>query len=109
MANLAAPGATAVVASCGKFGERWVEIAESFGLTTEHLAFEWGEAVDPARLDRALAGLDAPARVVFTTHSETSTGVVNDVQALAEVARSHDDDPLRRCRIRPRRGRPPTG
>ena len=53
---------------------------------TVHLEFEWGEQVDPARLDEALARLDRPARAVFTTQSETSTGVLNDIRALNEVA-----------------------
>jgi aspartate aminotransferase-like enzyme len=90
VANLVAPGDTAVVASCGKFGERWKELCESYGAQTVHLAFEWGEKVDPARLDEALGSLERRPRAVFTTQSETSTGVVNDVQALNEVARSHD-------------------
>ena len=87
VANLVVPGEPAVVASCGKFGERWAEICDAFGARTEHLAFEWGEKVDPQRLDAALAGLDRPARAVYTTQSETSTGVVNDVRTLAEIAR----------------------
>ncbi len=90
VANLIAPGDTAVVASCGKFGERWRELCEAYGATTVDLAFEWGEKVDPARVDEALGGLEQRARAVFTTQSETSTGVVNDVRALSEVARSHD-------------------
>ena len=57
--------------------------------TPLHLEFEWGEKVDPARLDEALAGLGRPARAVFTTQSETSTGVVNDIRALNEVATAH--------------------
>jgi aspartate aminotransferase-like enzyme len=86
VANLVAPGTPAVVASCGKFGQRWAELCDAFGADTTHLEFEWGDQVDPARLDQALAGLERPARVVFTTQSETSTGVVNDIRGLNEVA-----------------------
>ena len=57
--------------------------------TPSHLEFEWGEKVDPARLDEALAGLGRPPRAVFVTQSETSTGVVNDIRALNEVATAH--------------------
>jgi aspartate aminotransferase-like enzyme len=89
VANLVGPGETAVVTSCGKFGERWKELCDAYGAETIELAFEWGAQVDPARLDEALAALDSPARAVFTTQSETSTGVVNDVRALNEVATSH--------------------
>ena len=86
VANLVVAGEPAVVASCGKFGQRWAELCDAYGAETVHLEFEWGEKVDPARLDEALAGVGRPARAVFTTQSETSTGVVNDIRALNEVA-----------------------
>ena len=89
VANLIAPGDTAVVASCGKFGERWAELCEAYGADTIHLETEWGEKIDPARVDEALASAGGRAKALFTTQSETSTGVVNDVQALTEVAHSH--------------------
>ena len=89
VANLVAPGEPAAVASCGKFGQRWAELCDAYGAETAHLEFEWGEKVDPAALDEALAGLGRPARAVFATQSETSTGVVNDVKALNEVATAH--------------------
>jgi aspartate aminotransferase-like enzyme len=89
VANLVSPGEPAVVASCGKFGQRWAELSDAYDANTLHLEFEWGEKVDPARVDAALAGLERPARAVFTTQSETSTGVLNDVRALNDVARAH--------------------
>jgi len=89
VANLVVADEPAVVASCGKFGERWAEICDAHGAETVHLRFEWGEKVDPRRLDEALAGLGRPARAVFTTQSETSTGVLNDVRALNELTRAH--------------------
>ncbi len=89
VSNLVVPGEPAVVASCGKFGERWAELCDAFGADTTHLAFEWGSKVDPDRLDESLAGLGGATRVVFVTHSESSTGVVNDVRALNDVATRH--------------------
>src|SRR5687768_6516682 len=62
VANLVRPGDPAVVASCGKFGQRWAEICDAYGADTMHLEFEWGEKVDPARLDQALADLGRPPR-----------------------------------------------
>ena len=85
VSNLVRPGGPALVASCGKFGERWAELCEAFGADLTHVAFEWGEKVDPDRVDAALAEMDPKPRVVFTTQSETSTGVLNDIEALAEV------------------------
>jgi aspartate aminotransferase-like enzyme len=90
VANLVVPGEPAAVASAGKFGQRWAELCEAFGADTTDLEFEWGEKVDPERVDDALTGLGRPARALFATQSETSTGVVNDVHSLAEVARAHN-------------------
>src|SRR5436305_6490873 len=90
VANLVAPGEPAVVAQAGKFGERWGELARAYGAETTELSFEWGEKIDPGRVDEALGALDQPARALFATQSETSTGVLNDVRALADVARAHD-------------------
>jgi len=89
VANLIAPGDVAVVASAGKFGQRWAELCDAYGADTVHLETEWGEKVDPAEVDRALAGRGGQAKALFTTQSETSTGVLNDVRALAEIAAEH--------------------
>lgn len=89
VANLIAPGDVAVVASSGKFGERWAELCDAYGAETVHLETEWGDKIDPARVDEALASAGGRAKAFFTTQSETSTGVVNDVQALTEVAHAH--------------------
>jgi serine---pyruvate transaminase len=88
VANLVRPGEPALVASCGKFGERWFELCEAYGAETIHWETEWGRKVDPAALDERLR--ENPAvELVFTTFSETSTGVVNDVRELTEVAHRH--------------------
>jgi aspartate aminotransferase-like enzyme len=89
VANLLAPGDVAIVASAGKFGQRWAELCEAYGADTVHLETEWGEKIDPAAVDRALAERGGKAKALFSTQSETSTGVVNDVRALAEVAAAH--------------------
>jgi aspartate aminotransferase-like enzyme len=88
VANLVRPGEPALVASCGKFGERWAELCDAYGAETIHWETEWGRKVDPAALDRRLGEHDG-VEVVFTTLSETSTGVVNDVRELTEVAHRH--------------------
>jgi len=90
VANLVVPGEPAVVASAGKFGQRWAGLCDAFGAQTTHLEFEWGEKTDPERVGEALGSLGGPARALFVTQSETSTGVVNDIHALADVAREHN-------------------
>jgi serine---pyruvate transaminase len=87
VANLVRPGEPALVASCGKFGERWAELCDAYGARTVHWETEWGRKVDPGELDRVLG--EAEAEVVFTTFSETSTGVINDIRELTEVAHRH--------------------
>ena len=86
--NMVRPGEPALVASCGKFGERWAELCEAHGAATLHWQTEWGRRVDPAELDARL-GDAGGVEVVFTTLSETSTGVVNDVRELAAVCHRH--------------------
>lgn len=84
VANLAAPGDRVLVASCGHFGNRWASIAKDHGLDVLHLEGEWGEPVDPRAVADALAA-EPGIEVVFTTHSETSTGAVSDLPALREA------------------------
>lgn len=85
VANLVKPGEPALVASAGKFGERWAELCDDFGAATIHWEAGWGNKIDPGELERRLAENEG-VEVVFTTLSETSTGVVHDIQALTEVA-----------------------
>jgi aspartate aminotransferase-like enzyme len=87
VANLA-PAGRALVASCGKFGERWAELHEAFGGDHVHHDFGWGNRVEPDELERVIAENGGDFKVVYTTLSETSTGVVNDVERLTQVA--HD-------------------
>jgi aspartate aminotransferase-like enzyme len=89
VANLVVPGEPAVVASAGKFGERWKELCDAFGAEVIHLDVPWGERIEPARLAELLDGIERPVRAVFATQSETSTGVVHDVRGLNEAAASH--------------------
>lgn len=90
VANIVSPGQTVLVASCGKFGERWKELCDAYGAEAIHLKSEWGEKIDPESIEKALAGADGKIEAVFTTQSETSTGVVNDIEAIAGVCRKQD-------------------
>jgi aspartate aminotransferase-like enzyme len=80
VANLCQPGQRVAVVEAGAFGARWAAIAEQYGLEVEKIAYEWGEVPVPEEI--ASAARDAGAEIVFCTQSETSTGVVTDVQAL---------------------------
>jgi aspartate aminotransferase-like enzyme len=89
MANLTHPGQPIIVCSAGKFGERWLELGKAYGANVIPYEPGWGERLDPAHLDRLLSE-HREVEVVFATQSETSTGIVHDIKALAEVTRSHD-------------------
>jgi serine---pyruvate transaminase len=86
VANLTTPGERQLVLSAGNFGERWAGMVRAFGADLVHVKLDWGETPEPDDLRSALADA-GDVRVVYLTHSETSTGVVCDVHGLAAVAK----------------------
>jgi aspartate aminotransferase-like enzyme len=89
-ANLFCAGDTVIVARNGKFGDRMVSLAKTYGLTVIDLTYEWTEVVRPADIAAALK--ERPdARGVVVVQSETSTGVLNDVEAIGAIVAGHDD------------------
>lgn len=93
VANLFSPGEHVVAITIGVFGNRLATIAERFGLQVTRIEFPWGEAADPAIVEERLKSL-TPYRAVLMTHNETSTGVANDVGALATLVRQLNPDAL---------------
>ncbi len=85
VANLTEPGERALVVSSGNFGERWASMVARYGADLDHLRYAWGETPDPADVRERAGG----ARIVYIVHSETSTGVVADVEALAAAAKEN--------------------
>jgi aspartate aminotransferase-like enzyme len=83
VANLCSPGDPVLVVSHGYFGERWATIARAYGCEVVHLRCEWGASPAAEEVGEKLGEMGG-AKVVFLTHSETSTGVVADVRTIAE-------------------------
>jgi aspartate aminotransferase-like enzyme len=83
-----------LVTTCGAFSERWAAIAESLGLEVDRLDTAWGTAVDPDALMDHLRSRRAQYDAVTLTHNETSTGVTNDLAALARVVHEESPDTL---------------
>jgi len=84
VSNFFRKGDKVIVLSAGKFGERWVQITQAYGLEPVVLSAEYGQAV-PA--DRVVEELAKPGvRGVFLQASETSTGVMHDVEAIGRAA-----------------------
>src|SRR3954453_22828655 len=83
--HLGSPGQRHLVVSSGNFGERWAALTRAYGADVDHLEYAWGETPEPddVRARRA----EREAKAVWIVQSETSTGVVSDVQALAAAAK----------------------
>ncbi len=86
-AQLSLLGGRGLVLSNGEFGSRLVDSARRFNLNFEALEFPWGQPVDLAEVRKKMAGVPSPAWV-WCAHCETSTGVLNDLDALKELCAS---------------------
>lgn len=92
MINFLSPGDRIIVGSNGKFGERWVEVGEAYNLQVEAITAEWGQPLDPQLFASALeADTDKQIKAVVITHSETSTGVLNDLETINRHVKAHGE------------------
>jgi aspartate aminotransferase-like enzyme len=89
VSNVFSPGDKVIVATAGKFGERWVEIAKAYGLDANVLKAEYGDVVTPDRVESALKAEPA-TKGVFIQASETSTGAEHDIQTMAGIIKKTD-------------------
>ncbi|MES1246714.1 MAG: alanine--glyoxylate aminotransferase family protein [Actinomycetota bacterium] len=85
--NLVGRGEPHLVVSAGNFGERWAALTTAYGADVDHLQYAWGETPDPDDVGARLR--ERGAKAVWVVQSETSTGVVADIQAIAAVAKEH--------------------
>jgi aspartate aminotransferase-like enzyme len=82
--NLLSPGERVLCVTAGAFGDRWIAMAKTYGADVQELRYAWGET--PSADDvRARIG-ETGAETLLVVHSETSTGVVADVQSIAKAA-----------------------
>jgi aspartate aminotransferase-like enzyme len=82
--NLLSPGERVLAVTAGEFGDRWAKLAAAYGADVQELRYAWGETPRPDDVRSRLQ--ETGASVVFLVHSETSTGVVSDIEALARAA-----------------------
>lgn len=87
--NSFSAGDKVLVVSIGNFGERWAKISAAYGLDVTKLDYEWGTKAKPADVEAALAA-DKDIKGVMITHSETSTGVVNDIETVGKIVAKTD-------------------
>ncbi len=87
VSNLTSPGDRVLVLTAGKFGERWVALAEAFGCQVDVLKAPYGETFDLSEVGKALK---PEHRVVYMQATETSTAVRHDVEAIAKLVTATD-------------------
>ena len=88
--NTLSKGDQVICGDNGKFGERWVKVAKAYGLDVKVIKADWGKPLDPNEFKRILQGdTDKKIKAVILTHSETSTGVINDLQAINKEVKNH--------------------
>jgi aspartate aminotransferase-like enzyme len=92
MINFLSPGDRVIVGVNGKFGERWGQIAKTYGLQVEEITTPWGQALDPEAFRTVLeADTNKEIKAVIITHSETSTGVINDLKTINQYVKNHGE------------------
>jgi aspartate aminotransferase-like enzyme len=91
--NFLSPGDRVLVVSIGVFGDRFATIAKTYGVDVTKVDFEWGTAADPQAVTDAMRKAGA-LKAVLVTHNETSTGVTNDLEAIASAVRAQQPDVL---------------
>ncbi|ACK67451.1 aminotransferase class V [Rippkaea orientalis PCC 8801] len=90
--NFLSPGDRVLVGNNGKFGERWVLVSRAFGLDVEEITAEWGKPLDPEAFREKLeADSQKTIKAVIITHSETSTGILNDLETINQYVKNHGE------------------
>jgi len=88
--NTLCKGDASLVVRAGKFGERWAEICEAYGVKPICIDVPWGHAVDPELITQELEK-KPNIRAVFIQASETSTGVMHPIREIAEIVKKYDN------------------
>ncbi|MBP0002215.1 MAG: alanine--glyoxylate aminotransferase family protein [Cyanobacteria bacterium SBC] len=90
--NFLSAGDRVLVGSNGKFGQRWAEVAKAYNLDVQTITAEWSKPLDPEQFRQALeADTDKQIKAVIITHSETSTGVLNDLETINRHVKAHGE------------------
>jgi aspartate aminotransferase-like enzyme len=84
VANLLSPQDKVLVVNTGAFGRRWVDIINSFGIKPEVIEYPWGRVAKPQDVEKKLKEMPE-IKAVFTQSTETSTGVVNDIESIGKI------------------------
>ncbi len=90
--NFLSPGDRVLVGCNGKFGDRWADMSAAFGLEVEKITADWGQPLDTEKFrEKLVADTEKKIKAVIVTHSETSTGVLNDLESINRYVKDHGD------------------
>ncbi len=90
--NTLSKGDKVICGENGKFGQRWVKVAQEFGLEVIKIDAEWGKPLNPEDFKKILEeDTQKEIKAVILTHSETSTGVINDLEMISSHIRNHKE------------------
>ena len=88
--NTLSKGDQVICGDNGKFGERWVKVAKAYGLDVKVVKADWGQPLDPNHFKMILEkDTNKKIKAVILTHSETSTGVINDLKSINNEVKNH--------------------
>jgi aspartate aminotransferase-like enzyme len=87
--NILSSSDVPIVAVCGKFGERWLELCETYRIQPIVIREDYGKSINPERIEAELKKCQRPT-VIFTTLTETSTGALDDIKAFGEISEKYD-------------------
>ncbi|HAA84493.1 MULTISPECIES: alanine--glyoxylate aminotransferase family protein [Thermodesulfobacterium] len=87
--NLFSPGDKVLVVSAGKFGQRWFELAKTFGLNPLVIDLPWGKAVKSEQVEEVLNS-HPDIKGVLLQACETSTGVKHPVKEIAQLTKNRE-------------------
>jgi len=93
VSNLLSPGERMLVGTAGKFGERWLGLAQAYGVEAVKVESPYGQPVNIEAMKQKLAN-EGPFRAVYIQATETSTAVMNDVRELGEAVKNYPETAL---------------
>src|SRR5712692_4498001 len=88
ISNLLSPGDRVLVGTAGKFGERWLDLAEAYGIEAVKVESAYGQPLCVKEIKRRLEA-GGPFRAVLAQATESSTGVMHDVESIGALVRAY--------------------
>lgn len=88
IASIIDKGDEVICITGGKFGERFIDIVSGYGGIAREVPVEWGRAVEPEDVEKAVS--ESNAKAITLTHNETSTGVLHDAEKIGKIAKEND-------------------